>query len=530
MSPSLLSPREEEEEEEEEEGKKIFVAASRKNNEDEEKEEKEEEDVSTPPKQQQQQQQEAIVCVQTVVHRSKIGVVVGLRGRTVFNIERRTGASVSIVREEEEEEEEEVKVVLTGTAKMCKEAARIIASIADASFVDVDGEREDNAVVSGEKKETRYGRRAVSVSRRKNGGGAKLRPLDKAFLGWTRKSSEEEEDYDDDEDEDSTHSSENEEDVLSTEEENDDERADVFRNNHHHATTTTTTTTKQRKTLPLYERDASRFFGALATATVRIPDSKVALIIGKHGAHIEFLRHMTNCSLNMASEVVDVREVFLGKDESVFKAATNMAERVLLIESTSLTDVARCVALVADVVEGTLYLQSKKPGGVGFSSTDDDAMPNMKEIHVSVRQYASLSTKKTFRVKAKDEAKRTFTFPSSSAQQQQQQQQQQQRQQRTPATASQSRRTSTSSSAERRSFHHQHHQQQHCDPASSYYDYYPPSLKFDPITNELLAIVPPPAVSAPIPPSSIIVNVDGDDYFCEDDESDAYSTDSEFAA
>ena len=529
MSPSLLSclREEEEEEEEEEEGKKIFVAALRKNNEEEEKEEKEEEEFSTPPKQQ-QQQQEAIVCVQTVVHRSKIGVVVGLRGRTIFDIERRTGASVSIVREEEEEEEQEVKVVLTGTAKMCKEAARIIASIADASFVDIDGEREDNAVVSGEKKETRYGRRAVSGSRRKNGGGPKLRPLDKAFLGWTRKSSEEEEDYDYDEDEDSSHSSENEKDVLSTEEENDDERADVFRNNHHHATTTTTTTTKQRKTLPPYERDASRFFGALATATVRIPDSKVALIIGKHGAHIEFLRHMTNCSLNMASEVVDVRDVFLGKDESVFKAATNMAERVLLIESTSLTDIARCVALVADVVEGTLYLQSKKPGGVGFSSTDDDAMPNMKEIHVSVRQYASLSTKKTFRVKAKDEAKRTFTFSSSSAQQQQQQQQQQ-RQQRTPATASQSRRMSTSSSPERRSFHHQHHQHHHCDPASSYYDYYPPSLKFDPITNELLAVVPPPVVSAPIPPSSIIVNVDGDDYFCEDDESDAYSTDSEFA-
>ena len=520
MSPALLSPQEEEEE-------KVFEAALRKNNEEEEEEEKEEEEeeeLSTPPKRQQQQQQEAIVCVQTVVHRSKIGVVVGLRGRTIFDIERRTGASVSIVREEEEEEKEEVKVVLTGTAKMCKEAAMIIASIADASFVDVDGEREDNAVVSGEKKETRYGRRSVSVSRRKNGGGAKLRPLDKAFLGWTRKSSEEEEDYDYDEDEISSHSSENKEDVLSTEEENDDERADVFRNNHHHATTTTTTTTNHRKTLPPYERDASRFFGTLATATVRIPDSKVALIIGKHGAHIEFLRHMTNCSLNMASEVVDVRDIFLGKDESIFKAATNMAERVLLIESTSLKDVARCVALVADVVEGTLYLQSKKPGGVGFSSTDDDAMPNMKEIHVSVRQYASLLTKKTFRVKAKDEAKRTFTFSSSSAQQQQQQQ----HQQRTAATASQSRRMSTSSSPERRSFHHQHHH--HCDPASSYYDYYPPSLKFDPITNELLAVVPPPVVSAPIPPSSIIVNVDGDDYFCEDDESDAYSTDSEFAA
>jgi len=132
MSPALLSPQEEEEE-------KVFDAALRKNNEEEE-EEKEEEEFSTPPKQQQQQQQqEAIVCVQTVVHRSKIGVVVGLRGRTIFDIERRTGASVSIVREEEEEEEEEeVKVVLTGTAKMCKEAARIIASIADASFVDVD--------------------------------------------------------------------------------------------------------------------------------------------------------------------------------------------------------------------------------------------------------------------------------------------------------------------------------------------------------------------------------------------------------
>ena len=117
-------------------------------------------------------------------------------------------------------------------------------------------------------------------------------------------------------------------------------------------------TTKHRKTPPSYERDASRFFGTLSTATVRIPDAKVALIIGKQGAHIEFLRHMTGCSLNMASEV-GCRDVFLNKDERVFKAATNMAERVLLIESTSLTGVARCVALVADIVEGTLYLQSK---------------------------------------------------------------------------------------------------------------------------------------------------------------------------
>jgi len=265
----------------------------------------------------------------------------------------------------------------------------------------------------------------------------------------------------------------------------------------------------------------------------------VALIIGKQGAHIEFLRHMTGCSLNMASEVVDVGDVFLNKDERVFKAATNMAERVLLIESTSLTDMARCVALVADIVEGTLYLQSKKSGGVGFSSTDDDAMPYLKEIHVSIREYASVMTKTTFRVKTKaKEVKRTFTFSSSS--QQQQQQQQQQHQQRTSTTSSQSRRMSTSSSPERRSYHQQNRQhrvrqeneqQQHYS-SSSYYDYYanPPSLKFDPITNELLAVVPPHVVSAPPPPSINVVNVDEDNYFCEDGESDAYSTDSDFAA
>ena len=56
-----------------------------------------------------------------------------------------------------------------------------------------------------------------------------------------------------------------------------------------------------------------------STLTVRIPDSKVALIIGKQGAHIEFLRHMTGCSLNMASEVVDVGKVFLNKDEHIFQ-------------------------------------------------------------------------------------------------------------------------------------------------------------------------------------------------------------------
>ena len=54
----------------------------------------------------------------------------------------------------------------------------------------------------------------------------------------------------------------------------------------------------------------------------------------------------------MASEVVDVGKVFLNKDEHIFQAATNIAERVLLMESSSLTDCARCAALVADIVEG----------------------------------------------------------------------------------------------------------------------------------------------------------------------------------
>ena len=412
---------------------------------------------------------------------------------------------------------------------MCKEAAKIIESISDGNIID-----EKTTTEKDGRKET-YGRRSVSVSRA--GDGEKLlRPLEKAFLGWTRKTGEE------DEDEDSYSSGE--EDIISTEDEENDDNGEVEECsfNHHHATTTTAMTTKHRKkTPPPYERDASRFFGTLSTATVRIPDAKVALIIGKQGAHIEFLRHMTGCSLNMASEVVDVGDVFLNKDERVFKAATNMAERVLLIESTSLTDVARCVALVADIVEGTLYLQSKKSGGVGFSSTDDDAMPYMKEIHVSIREYASVMTKTTFRVKTKaKEVKRTFTFSSSSQQQQQQQQHQHQHQQCTSTTSSQSRRMSTSSSPEPRSYHQQNRQhrvrqeneqQQHYS-SSSYYDYYanPPSLKFDPITNELLAVVPPHVVSAPPPPSINVVNVDEDNYFCEDDESDAYSTDSDFAA
>ena len=520
---------------EEEEKKTSFT---RTKNEDEVFYEDDDEEFSTPPKEQQHGSyvQEAIVCVHTLVHRSKVGVVVGLRGRTIFDIERRTGASVSILRDEEEEEgkegkgkEERVKVVLTGTAQMCKEAAKIIESISDGKIID-----EKTTTEKDGRKET-HGRRSVSVSRA--GDGEKLlRPLEKAFLGWTRKTGEE------DEDEDSYSSGE--EDIISTEDEENDDNGEVEECsfNHHRATAMTTTmTTKHRKTPPPYERDASRFFGTLSTATVRIPDAKVALIIGKQGAHIEFLRHMTGCSLNMASEVVDVGDVFLNKDERVFKAATNMAERVLLIESTSLTDVARCVALVADIVEGTLYLQSKKSGGVGFSSTDDDAMPYMKEIHVSIREYASVMTKTTFRVKTKaKEVKRTFTFSSSSQQQQQQQQQQHQHQQCTSTTSSQSRRMSTSSSPERRSYHQQNRQhrvrqdseqQQHYS-SSSYYDYYanPPSLKFDPITNELLAVVPPHVVSAPPPPSINVVNVDEDNYFCEDDESDAYSTDSDFAA
>ena len=520
---------------EEEEKKTSFT---RTKNEDEVFYEDDDEEFSTPPKEQQHGSyvQEAIVCVHTLVHRSKVGVVVGLRGRTIFDIERRTGASVSILREEEEEEgkgegegkEERVKVVLTGTAQMCKEAAKIIESISDGNIID-----EKTTTEKDGRKET-YGRRSVSVSRA--GDGEKLlRPLEKAFLGWTRKTGEENEVED-------AYSS-GEEDIISTEDEENDDNGEVEECsfNHHHATTTTAMTTKHRKTPPPYERDASRFFGTLSTATVRIPDAKVALIIGKQGAHIEFLRHMTGCSLNMASEVVDVGDVFLNKDERVFKAATNMAERVLLIESTSLTDVARCVALVADIVEGTLYLQSKKSGGVGFSSTDDDAMPYMKEIHVSIREYANVMTKTTFRVKTKaKEVKRTFTFSSSSQQQQQKQQQQHQHQQCTSTTSSQSRRMSTSSSPERRSYHQENRQhrvrqeneqQQHYS-SSSYYDYYanPPSLKFDPITNELLAVVPPHVVSAPPPPSINVVNVDEDNYFCEDDESDAYSTDSDFAA
>ena len=339
---------------EEEEKKTSFT---RTKNEDEVFYEDDDEEFSTPPKEQQHGSyvQEAIVCVHTLVHRSKVGVVVGLRGRTIFDIERRTGASVSILREEEEEEgkgegegkEERVKVVLTGTAQMCKEAAKIIESISDGKIID-----EKTTTEKDGRKET-YGRRSVSVSRA--GDGEKLlRPLEKAFLGWTRKTGEENEDED-------SYSS-GEEDIISTEDGENDDNGEVEECsfNHHHATTTTAMTTKHRKTPPPYERDASRFFGTLSTATVRIPDAKVALIIGKQGAHIEFLRHMTGCSLNMASQVVDVGDVFLNKDERVFKAATNMAERVLLIESTSLTDVARCVALVADIVEGTLYLQSKK--------------------------------------------------------------------------------------------------------------------------------------------------------------------------
>ena len=480
---------------------------------DDDDDDDDDEEFSTPPK---TTTREAIVCVHTVVHRSKIGVVIGFRGRTIVDIERRTGASVSIVREEEEEKERDddddddddeenvVKVVLTGTAKMCKEAARIIETIADGNIVDDDDD---------DKKQV-FGRRSVSISKT-NGG--KLRPLEKVFLGWTRAGEEEEKEEEEDEEN---------ENVISTDAE--EENEGYFYN--HPALPPS----PHRKTLPPYERDAARFFGTLASLTVRIPDSKVALIIGKQGAHIEFLRHMTGCSLNMASEVVDVGQVFLNKDEHIFQAATNIVERVLLMESSSLTDCARCAALVADIVEGNLHIQSKKRGGgkaAGFSSNDDDAMLNMKEIHVSVRECASVSTKKTFHVKAKGEAKRTFMVSSA-------QQQKQRRYQCTSTTSTQSRRMSTSSSPERHINHqtfyrarHEQEQEQHYS-SSSYYDYYlatAPSLKFDPITNALLGVVPPP-VAPPPPPSSINVNIDGDDYFCANDESDAYSTDSDFAA
>ena len=93
---------------EEEEKKTSFT---RTKNEDEVFYEDDDEEFSTPPKEQQPHSyvQEAIVCVHTLVHRSKVGVVVGLRGRTIFDIERRTGASVSILRDEEEEEGKEGK-------------------------------------------------------------------------------------------------------------------------------------------------------------------------------------------------------------------------------------------------------------------------------------------------------------------------------------------------------------------------------------------------------------------------------------
>jgi hypothetical protein len=180
---------------EEEEKKTSFT---RTKNEDEVFYEDDDEEFSTPPKEQQPHSyvQEAIVCVHTLVHRSKVGVVVGLRGRTIFDIERRTGASVSILRDEEEEEgkegkgkEERVKVVLTGTAQMCKEAAKIIESISDGKIID-----EKTTTEKDGRKET-HGRRSVSVSRA--GDGEKLlRPLEKAFLGWTRKTGEEDEDED----------------------------------------------------------------------------------------------------------------------------------------------------------------------------------------------------------------------------------------------------------------------------------------------------------------------------------------------
>ena len=239
---------------EEEEKKTSFT---RTKNEDEVFYEDDDEEFSTPPKEQQHGSyvQEAIVCVHTLVHRSKVGVVVGLRGRTIFDIERRTGASVSILREEEEEEgkgegegkEERVKVVLTGTAQMCKEAAKIIESISDGKIID-----EKTTTEKDGRKET-YGRRSVSVSRA--GDGEKLlRPLEKAFLGWTRKTGEENEDED-------SYSS-GEEDIISTEDGENDDNGEVEECsfNHHHATTTTAMTTKHRKTPPPYERDASRFF------------------------------------------------------------------------------------------------------------------------------------------------------------------------------------------------------------------------------------------------------------------------------
>ena len=102
-----------------------------------------------------------------------------------------------------------------------------------------------------------------------------------------------------------------------------------------------------------------RFFGTLASLTVRIRIQSGSNYRQTRCPHRIFTT-LTGCSLNMASRVVDVGKVFLNKDEHIFQAATNIAECVLLMESSSLTDCTRCAALVANIVEGNLHIQSKK--------------------------------------------------------------------------------------------------------------------------------------------------------------------------
>ena len=97
---------------------------------------------------------DCIVCVQTYVNKSRIGLVIGVRGRTILEIEKRTDCAISVVRECQKQSEaknrnhQQSEIVLTGKAKNCKEAAKMISMIAD-GFEDCDDNCEDGYYAQG---------------------------------------------------------------------------------------------------------------------------------------------------------------------------------------------------------------------------------------------------------------------------------------------------------------------------------------------------------------------------------------------
>ena len=452
---------------------------------------------------------DCIVCVQTYVNKSRIGLVIGVRGRTILEIEKRTDCAISVVRECQKQSEaknrnhQQSEIVLTGKAKNCKEAAMMISMIAD-GFEDCDDNCEDGYYAQG-----------------------KVHPLKNTFSGWSREEEEErgrvgvfssqrqqQKEKSSDQDYDNDHDKEGGED--------NDDRDDEFE-----MTTTPTREDEEKRKFSdergrrrllqqqhQNEKDAMQSIGALSALTLRIPVGKVALIIGKQGTHIEFLRHVSRCSLSMASEVA--------ADIDVFNEHVIGPERILLIESASLLDCVKCAALVADIVEGSLFLQSNGPQSMAASDSS-----SLKEVHVSIREKASTLTKQLFDVTGEECVRKTITIYTA---QKNPKSRMDRNHQKIKKRSSSQRRMSTSSPSPERHQHHQiyygHHQQ------NDSYGYaesgYPPSVKFDPVSKALLAVVPSPVMMhGMMNMMNLNVNIDedeGDGYVSE-----AYSTDSDFA-